>query len=123
MFKTAKVYVIILSFSLIFLLSMGGQPVKSEQPVQSDHLINVDDPQELDLKQDRTIPRTSGGLGNRPELLKHRDPFLDLMSEEVPIVKGVYATGWMTGKSGFLEKMLDFTAKTEVNSMVIDVKE
>lgn len=123
MFKTAKVYLIVLSFSLIFLLSMGGQPVKSEQPVESDHLISVDDPQGLNSKQDRTIPRTNGGLGNQPELLKHRDQFLDLMGDEVPIVKGVYVTGWMTGKSGFLEKMLDFTAKTEVNSLVIDVKD
>ena len=59
----------------------------------------------------------------KSELLKHLNPFLDLLGEEAPIVKGVYATGWMTGKLSFLERMLDFTAKTEVNSLVIDVKD
>ncbi|MGE5605266.1 MAG: putative glycoside hydrolase [Bacteroidota bacterium] len=123
MFKTAKVYVIFVSFSLIFLLSTGGQQVKSEQPLGSDHPTSMGNPLEFDSKHDQTILKMNSDLWNQSDLLKHLDPFLNLLGDEAPIVKGVYATGWMTGRTDFIEKMLDFTSKTEVNSMVIDVKD
>ncbi len=40
-----------------------------------------------------------------------------------PVVKGVYLTAWMTGSSRFLERMVQFTAQTEINAVVIDVKD
>ncbi len=123
MLKTAKVYVLFISFSLIILLSTGGQPVKSEQPLDSGHLINMSIPLEPNTNPDRTIPRKNSGLGDQSDLFKHLGPFLNLLGDEVPIVRGVYATGWMTGRADFLQKMVDFTAKTEVNSLVIDVKD
>lgn len=123
MFKTAKIYLIFVGIMIIFLLSTGMQPVKSEQALKGDNSDGVSAPFEITNQQDQTIPGMTSGLGNKPDILKHLYPFLDLLGEEPPIVKGVYATGWMTGKSGFLETMVDFTAKTEVNSMVIDVKD
>lgn len=123
MFKAAKVYVIFASFSLIFLLSTGGQPVKSEQPLSSGPLISMGNPLEFNSNQNQTILKMNSSLRNQTDLMKHLDPFLNLLGDDAPVVKGVYATGWMAGRADFIEKMLDFTAKTEINSMVIDVKD
>ncbi len=123
MFKTAKIYLAFVGIMIILLLSTGIQPVKSEQPLKSDGFAGVSAPFEINPKQDQAIPGLIGGLENKPSILKHLNPFLGLIGEEPPIVKGVYATGWMTGRSSFLENMVEFTAKTEVNSMVIDVKD
>lgn len=38
-------------------------------------------------------------------------------------VKGIYATGWMAGSSKWLDRMMGFIDQTEVNSIVIDVKD
>ncbi len=39
-----------------------------------------------------------------------------------PEIRGIYVTSWMAGNSKFIGEMLDFTSKTAVNAMVIDVK-
>lgn len=123
MFKATKIYVICASFSLIFFLSTGGHPVKSEQPSSSGPLTSMDNPLELNSNQDQTILKMNSGLWNQTDLFKHLTLFSNLLGDDAPIVKGVYATGWMTGRTDFIEKILDFTAKTEVNSIVIDVKD
>lgn len=38
-------------------------------------------------------------------------------------VKGVYTTGWVAGSPKFFPRLLDFIDKTEVNSLVIDIKD
>lgn len=39
------------------------------------------------------------------------------------VVKGIYATGWMAGSSKWFPRIVDFVDETEVNSLVIDVKD
>ena len=119
MLKTTKVYITFTSLILILILSTGRQPVISGQPLDgNDDLSKVTTHLELNLKQGQTI---SEGV-NSP-LLKHLDPFIGLLGDEAPIVKGVYVTSWMASNPNFLRKMADFSAKTEVNSLVIDVKD
>lgn len=38
-------------------------------------------------------------------------------------VKGIYLTGWKAGQTKELEKLLKFADKTEINTMVIDIKD
>lgn len=38
-------------------------------------------------------------------------------------VKGIYLTAWMTGSSRFLDRIVQFTRQTEINAVVIDVKD
>ena len=38
-------------------------------------------------------------------------------------VKGVYATGWAAGSSLLFPRLLDFIDQTEINSIVIDIKD
>jgi hypothetical protein len=46
--------------------------------------------------------------------------------EPVPMpdqVKGVYATGWAAGSSFLFSRLIDFMEQTEINSLVIDIKD
>ena len=38
-------------------------------------------------------------------------------------VKGIYITGWKAGQEKEFEQLLELTDKTEINAMVIDVKD
>ena len=38
-------------------------------------------------------------------------------------VRGVYATGWMAGSTKWLDRMIQFIDRTEINSLVVDVKD
>lgn len=38
-------------------------------------------------------------------------------------IKGVYATGWAAGSSTLLKRILQFARETEINSLVVDVKD
>ncbi len=38
-------------------------------------------------------------------------------------VKGIYATGWMAGSAKWLPRLVEFINETEINSIVIDVKD
>ncbi len=46
-----------------------------------------------------------------------------LAALEPPKVKGIYLTAWMTGDSRFMERTARFIEQTEINSVVIDVKD
>ncbi len=39
------------------------------------------------------------------------------------VVKGIYATGWMAGSSKWFPRLVDFIDTTELNALVIDVKD
>lgn len=39
------------------------------------------------------------------------------------VVKGIYATGWMAGSPKWLPRLVRFINETEINSLVIDVKD
>jgi hypothetical protein len=40
-----------------------------------------------------------------------------------PVIKGIYATGWMAGSSKWFPRLVDFIDSTELNALVIDVKD
>ncbi len=122
-FKTAKMYVLSTSMLLFLLLSMGIQPVKSQQSLENDSIIGVNTPLEINPNQNQKIHENINGIKDQPYLRRHLNPFLGLLGNDPPIVRGVYSTGWMAGKSNFLQTMVEFSAQTEVNSMVIDVKD
>ena len=59
------------------------------------------------------------------QLLKPDLPIRERV-EPVPMpaqVKGVYATGWAAGSSLLFPRLLDFIDQTEINSIVIDIKD
>lgn len=39
------------------------------------------------------------------------------------MVRGIYITGWMAGNPQFVDQMVEFIHKTEINSIVVDVKD
>ncbi len=43
--------------------------------------------------------------------------------EKPQVVKGIYATGWMAGSSKWLPRLVNFIDTTELNALVIDVKD
>ncbi|NLY74465.1 MAG: putative glycoside hydrolase [Firmicutes bacterium] len=123
MYRPARIHLICGGLILILLLS-GIKPVKSEEPLESDNLAKAKAAFEIGPRQQELkISEEKAGLDRFPDSVKDLGQLLNSLGEEPPIVKGVYATAWMTGKAGFLEKMFDFSAKTEVNTMVIDVKD
>ncbi|MGE5606337.1 MAG: putative glycoside hydrolase, partial [Bacteroidota bacterium] len=38
-------------------------------------------------------------------------------------IKGIYATGWMAGSAKWFPRLVQFINETEVNSLVVDVKD
>ncbi len=40
-----------------------------------------------------------------------------------PAVKGVYATGWIAGSSKWFPRLVEFIDQTDINSLVVDVKD
>jgi len=40
-----------------------------------------------------------------------------------PVVRGIYATGWMAGSSKWFPRLVQFIEETQVNSIVIDIKD
>ena len=46
-----------------------------------------------------------------------------LAPEPPPIVKGVYYTGWMAGSPAAMAQIVNFANQTEVNALVVDVKD
>lgn len=123
MFRTAKTYVLFVGVLLFLLLGIGLQPVKSEQPSKSDSAFIEKTSLDINSGKEQIVSGGIGGLGDQANLLRHLTPFLGLLGEEPPIVKGVYSTGWMAGKSKFIQNMVEFSNLTEINSIVIDVKD
>lgn len=50
-------------------------------------------------------------------------PGLEAQPDLAPVVKGVYVTSWMAGNPKYLKELFDFIDRTDVNSLVIDVKD
>jgi len=123
LFKAAKVNVLVISTILFLVINLGMRPVKSEQPLMGDMTVEKDGFLEKNDNQNQIAPVKIGNPKKETNLLKHVNPFHSLLEKETPIVKGVYTTSWMAGKSKYIETMLSFTEKTEVNSMVIDIKD
>jgi hypothetical protein len=121
--KAAKVNVLVTGAILFLMINSGMNPVKSEQPLMDDTIVDRKSLIETDDNRNQIVPVKIGGLRNEPNFLKHANPFYSLLEKEPPIVKGVYTTSWMAGKSKYMETMLNFIEKTEVNSMVIDIKD
>jgi hypothetical protein len=43
--------------------------------------------------------------------------------QKPPVVKGIYATGWMAGSAKWFPRLVNFIDTTECNALVIDVKD
>lgn len=85
------------------------------------------------------VPRASWlvAMGNRPDYIKENSnlpllgdallndlPMLEPEEQQdPPVVKGVYLTSWMAGNTKYLNQLFDFIERTEINSLVIDVKD
>lgn len=123
MFRTAKTYVLFVGVLLFLLLSIGLQPVKSEQFPNGDSIFTENINLDINPEKEQIVNGEIGSIKNQPNLLRHLNPFLSLLGEEPPIVKGVYSTGWMAGKPRFIQNMVEFSNQTEINSIVIDVKD
>lgn len=59
------------------------------------------------------------------EANQENEPLPEKVTEKKtpPVVKGIYLTSWMTGSSAFRERLVPFIQKTEINAVVIDVKD
>ena len=58
--------------------------------------------------------------------IKSEVPLLTLRTPSFPEpspVKGIYLTAWLSGSDQFLQKIVEFIRQTEVNTVVIDVKD
>lgn len=121
LFKPAKINVLAISAILFLVINMGMKPVKSEQALIADNI--VANPLENNPNQTQMTPNRCGSPERQFNFLKHSNPFFSLLEKEPPIVKGVYTTGWMAGQNKYLENMIKFAEQTEINSMVIDVKD
>lgn len=77
-------------------------------------------------------------LGSRPDFNINGNPSFPMLGDALngvtgpgpeaqpdlpPVVKGVYLTSWMAGNTKYLNQLFDFIDRTEVNSLVIDVKD
>ena len=123
LFKAVKVNVLVISAIVFFVINLGMKPVKSEQPSVGETTVEQNSLLEKNGKQNQIVPVKIGDSENQTNLLKRSNPFFSLLEKESPIVKGVYTTSWMASKSIYIETMLKFTEQTEINSMVIDVKD
>lgn len=56
-------------------------------------------------------------------LLVPSAPNIQPSTSRPEFVRGIYATGWMTGSSKWFPEILQFINQTEVNALVIDVKD
>ncbi len=122
MSRATKIYIVIICFALIFVLGTGVNSVKSKNPRGG--------------RQSRWLSSVSGAFDFRlRETLGQNHEMNDMNGNEhgtdsnglppVPepaVVKGVYLTSWIAGTKAF-NQVVEFIHKTEVNSLVIDVKD
>lgn len=117
LFRLMRTYSLVCLLVLLFLIGISTQPAISN-PEGSDS---------PPASMEETLGAEPTPIPNGEEIndlpgLTGVDP-LDLFPEEPIEVRGIYLTAWMTGKPGFLNRILDFIEKTEINTLVVDVKD
>jgi hypothetical protein len=124
--RTAKIYLVVIGLFLVILLGTGVQSTKIRQEasvstVSSQWLFNVRNRLGIRLKD------VSGPILKVENDEINLDPLIDLAppppEDEPPVVRGIYLTGWMAGNPQFVDQMVEFIHKTEINSIVVDVKD
>lgn len=119
MSHSAKLLLAIISLSLFYLL-IGSVPQKSPvaQGTSAKWLHHL----RIKPKQNNKTKLVMGTKIVKPDL---GTPSVEDAAKPavIPEVKGVYLTAWKAGNSQFIYHLSDFVAKTEVNSVVVDVKD
>ena len=123
MSKPAKMYVLFVSLLLIFSLGTGIQSAKTDSGFQQPkHGLLRSIGQRFQIHAKTSFAAVglakplAVGAGELQEVLP-------LQMEKPAAVKGIYLTSWMAGDSKFLQGLVGFVNQTEVNSIVVDVKD
>jgi hypothetical protein len=123
MSRAAKIYIIIICFALIFALGTGATNRKNQNPRVSQQikwLASVGGIFDIRLRE--TSDQTNK-TNDHPVVTNLADNVDLPPAPEPAVVKGVYLTSWIAGKTDSFHQVVDFINKTEVNSLVIDVKD
>ncbi|MBZ4646294.1 MAG: hypothetical protein JG777_1783 [Clostridia bacterium] len=130
------VFVLIgLAIAIILLsyLSIGGlnnrlfakeQAPKSETDIKEPEKNNENVPAEP--KQQTEQPQTDSNTNQEPAKQEpvNQEPVKQEPVKKEPVkVKGIYVTGWIAGTKTRFNQLVDLVNRTELNAMVIDVKE
>jgi hypothetical protein len=122
MSRATKVYILIICFALIFILGTGVGSVRSNDPRSSHRLkwlASMSGALDIRLRETLGPAHEMDGIsGNENGIENHDLPPIP----EPAVVKGVYLTSWIAGTKAF-DQVVEFIHKTEVNSLVIDVKD
>jgi hypothetical protein len=124
MSRTAKIYLYIAAVSLVLIMALGTSSSngRTRNPLVSQHLkwlASVGGA--FDIKLPETVESTIE-TANHPDSNINTGPLIPPIAEPAA-VKGVYLTSWVAGKSDSFNQLIGFINKTEVNSLVIDVKD
>ncbi len=117
--KASKIIAVALALFTLTVLGTGTRPPASGSGEQGsgtwwpDWLAQF----ELQAREAVAVPASSGIFPNGLESLSLPDP------DETPRVKGIYLTSWTAGSKTRLNQLVDFSNRTEINAMVIDVKD
>ncbi len=122
MSRATKIYILIICFAMIFVLGTGVNTARSKNPQANRQFGWVSSMSgAFDIRLRET-------LGKTHEMMSLNDSENGIGDNELPpvpepaVVKGVYLTSWIAGTKAF-NQVVDFIHKTEVNSLVIDVKD
>ncbi len=125
MSKATKIYIIIICLALIILLGTGRTKSAKNNSSPSQHvkwLAAVGSYLEIKPKESTdssTIAEESLLENNIPE---NNFP-LSPITEPPQVIKGIYLTSWLAGKPNTLNELIEFINKTEINALVVDVKD
>ncbi|MGE5581994.1 MAG: putative glycoside hydrolase [Bacillota bacterium] len=124
MSRAAKIYILLISLTLIFLLGTGSNHNSAGKNKAANHykwLASLGALFDFRLKETAATPLEEGTNSGENGITVVTVPPVE--PAEPPVIKGVYLTGWMAGNPAAVNQLLDFVRKTEVNSVVIDVKD
>lgn len=101
---------------------MKSGPKTSVPTVSSQWFFNVKNRLSIRVKDvSGPILRVEGDNFDLDPLMEPVNP--PPFNDEPPVVRGIYITAWMAGNSHFIGQMIEFIHKTEINSIVVDVKD
>lgn len=119
MFKSVKTVSLLLSFSVVFGMGLSSdyfmknaENLKPGPRVKSEWFNNLNG--NLGLKSFNSSPVMGFADINYPGLSILDKPLT---------VKGIYLTGYCAGSKKTLDRIISFISKTEINSLVIDIKD
>jgi hypothetical protein len=134
MSRGVKIYIAILSFALMFALGTGTRTCTQREQSsnhraqeRSNWFASLSGSFDLKLKETSSDALESSNSAVdenlKPADMHPTDNLMISQMTEPPVVKGVYLTGWIAGKTDSFQQLISFINKTEINSLVIDVKD